>query len=1515
MKNYIARALSIIMSIIICISFTFGGNAMAIAETISGNASSDASSNAVPMATDNNNDVYTFKDKDAGVKVLVAKKDSWDNGYVANISIENTGSESLSNWHIGLKVKGDIDSVWNSEYEIKDGKLTLSYPTWKRKISAGETYTIGMKVNGTFGDFEDFSYYEDAKDVSDLYKIEYKVRNTWAHHAIIDAFITNTGDTTLRDWSLAMDYDADIVDIWNADVVSNEGGSYRLKCKDYNADIKPDESVTFGFQAQYEGDEVILPINSKLIAVADSKLVPTKTDKADWYKVMTNADSEEALRMRDNVKDRVKVAIIDSGVDYMGEGDEINRVDFIGDTDEENPLYDDRSGHGTGVAGMLVGVGSIEDDEEEEETTEAEAADVDFSYLTDADYIEPVDVEDEEDDADYDLIDEDDYNEEDFDDDDYDDEDYDLEDSDEESYEEDEDDAETSDNDVIDGIDDSDDSDDEEDIDDDHNLFEYNDLYGDIEGLNPNIELISLRVLDEDNEAPVSRVIEAIEWAIDNDINILNLSWGVDTDNAELHNVIKRAYNKGMLIIAAAGNDGSITYPAKYDEVIAVGSVDSMAKIAMSSASGDGIELVAPAENVIAYTSFGILTFVSGTSYAAPQITALASILWQQDITVSNKCIRELLRQSASPLGDSMCYGYGIADYEKAAGIYEEFVKGYEDSVEEEAVAERSVISADADSVETGEVNVVDEEYVSGLWGPHDEIAEEGIEELKNAKVKGNYIEALKNGLMWPDKEKSGLKGMTDNPAFHGGIRVGGNKKKVNGYIIGVDGYVELMQMAKNMAKNGNIAKMAYKSDIKLTLVKKTRTALNKYHNKNQKSNVSGKTTVTKNAEKNETAYFIMGMALHSLGDLYSHQAYGFFNKSKYYYDDSGVKDVPDYYSHIIHGCKKAEINDSMLNELNIEKKYFDSIKGQFFDNHADCPEVTPKRYSYTKDLYTKIIRKKVNLECGKSKRACASDYYIVSKEGLCNSDNLLERIKCMEDHFAIKDFADYVSADADENVNNIDMKSLYEKYKKWAKVDIEIDKSQEVSSVNIYKVSSDANGAKEYRKVADSLGESSMLCSENASGNGTYTFICDTDTVYVLRVEAGSGSAKRCTTKLFRIMKSEASMCPFEDDTLTIHNVNENKGGFEYSFCDFNEAYCKYVDIHNVNRLNCDKQFFLQHRIINIDNASFNSTALAGDVVDSDDSDKPLNGVEVELIGQSGNKYEAVTDSNGNYLFDDSCHLCPDVYQFVASKEGYLDIKGSVIVRSDSSNWMPRLFMQRYSDLKCKEITGYITDDKNGNKVAGLYVELCKGVYPNRNDADFTTVSNKDGEFVFSDIDIGMYTIRIIDKRNVDFSDRYLDYQTLIVAKPGQENKVDCIVSKSLNNGEIRVVLTWGDNPKDLDGHLYLDEDGTHCFYGNRIVNNGYVEASLDRDDTRGNGCETMTVKLKTTRSIKYTVHNYSENNRNELSLSNATVNVYFPDGSNRLFPVPNDGNGYYWDVFKYDGSSMGVTPINTIR
>ncbi len=106
MKNNFTKGLCIIMSMIICISFTIGGNAKAVAESISGDAIS-VSKDAC-ASVDLNKDVYTFKDKNAGVKVLVAKKDSWDNGYLADISIENTGDKALVNWHIDLKVKDEF---------------------------------------------------------------------------------------------------------------------------------------------------------------------------------------------------------------------------------------------------------------------------------------------------------------------------------------------------------------------------------------------------------------------------------------------------------------------------------------------------------------------------------------------------------------------------------------------------------------------------------------------------------------------------------------------------------------------------------------------------------------------------------------------------------------------------------------------------------------------------------------------------------------------------------------------------------------------------------------------------------------------------------------------------------------------------------------------------------------------------------------------------------------------------------------------------------------------------------------------------------------------------------------------------------------------------------------------------------------------------------------------------------------------------------------------------------------
>ena len=130
----------------------------------------------------------------------------------------------------------------------------------------------------------------------------------------------------------------------------------------------------------------------------------------------------------------------------------------------------------------------------------------------------------------------------------------------------------------------------------------------------PVTELYSARVLDDDGNSPISRVIEAIYWAIEKDVDIINISFGTQEYSAALEKAVTDAENAGILIVAAAGNNETVEYPAAYEEVIAVGSVNSECEISDFSATGEEIELVAPGETVKVADAFNTETAVSGTS-------------------------------------------------------------------------------------------------------------------------------------------------------------------------------------------------------------------------------------------------------------------------------------------------------------------------------------------------------------------------------------------------------------------------------------------------------------------------------------------------------------------------------------------------------------------------------------------------------------------------------------------------------------------------------------------------------------------------------------------------------------------------------------------------------------------------------------------------------------------------------------------------------------------------------------
>ncbi len=153
----------------------------------------------------------------------------------------------------------------------------------------------------------------------------------------------------------------------------------------------------------------------------------------------------------------------------------------------------------------------------------------------------------------------------------------------------------------------------------------------DIKGINPDVEVYSVKILDKENSATLSRVIRGIYWCIENNINIINMSFGTNVYSAALEQAVKDAYNAGILMIGAAGNEGeSVEYPAAFEEVMAVVATDEEANISDFSNRGDELEIAAPGEKVKVSGFFDGTSVTHGTSIAVPHVVGVASLVWEK---------------------------------------------------------------------------------------------------------------------------------------------------------------------------------------------------------------------------------------------------------------------------------------------------------------------------------------------------------------------------------------------------------------------------------------------------------------------------------------------------------------------------------------------------------------------------------------------------------------------------------------------------------------------------------------------------------------------------------------------------------------------------------------------------------------------------------------------------------------------------------------------------------------------
>jgi minor extracellular protease Epr len=176
---------------------------------------------------------------------------------------------------------------------------------------------------------------------------------------------------------------------------------------------------------------------------------------------------------------------------------------------------------------------------------------------------------------------------------------------------------------------------------------------GKIIGTAPKVALYAVKALDQNGDGYVSDIIEGIDWCIKKRMHVINMSFGLleSESSSSLHAAIKRAYRKGIVIVASAGNSGSaygvIDEPASYKETIAVAASSKANQIADYSSRGKGIAVTAPGSLIFSTWLKGAYKTQSGTSMAAPHVTGSAALLLAVNKAATPASVLARLQQSA----------------------------------------------------------------------------------------------------------------------------------------------------------------------------------------------------------------------------------------------------------------------------------------------------------------------------------------------------------------------------------------------------------------------------------------------------------------------------------------------------------------------------------------------------------------------------------------------------------------------------------------------------------------------------------------------------------------------------------------------------------------------------------------------------------------------------------------------------------------------------------------------------
>ncbi len=222
--------------------------------------------------------------------------------------------------------------------------------------------------------------------------------------------------------------------------------------------------------------------------------------------------------------------------------------------------------------------------------------------------------------------------------------------------------------------------------------------------------------------------------------------------------------------------------------------------------------------------------------------------------------------------------------------------------------------------------------------------------------------------------------------------------------------------------------------------------------------------------------------------------------------------------------------------------------------------------------------------------------------------------------------------------------------------------------------------------------------------------------------------------------------------------------------------------------------------------------------------------------------------------------------------------------------------------------ISGSVRDSQTGASLAGVSITVSGG--------GGSAVTASDGSFTITNIPAGTVTLTATLAG-------FITASRTVTVQANDTASANLAMSQqsSLGTGQVRVVLSWGPEPRDLDSHLTgpssTGSSRFHVYYASRGSLTSDPKANLDRDNTQGgnNGPETITITEVRSGVYRYSVHDFtnrSSSTSSALSQSSAHVALFFGDRQVAEFDVPRNTPGTVWTVFELEGTQL--RPINRL-